>query len=452
MLNSPPPRGVGAAVLFWVLLRAATVLPQQAPAPATQFKFDLGPGRAPDGFVQVRPEAAYSADSGYGFDLGCRPTGVERGGDDAARDGLITSDQPIFFSVKVPEGNYRVTVTLGDPQGESVTTVRTEVGRLMAAEVRTAAGQVEKRTFIANVRRPTLPPPPNNAPGWSQVHMFLRGEAESRVWDEKLTLEFNSARPCVSAIEIVKDDSIPTVFVAGDSTVGDPRRGPGGNWPTQMCQFFKPTVAICNSAEGGETSKSFITGARFDKVLSQMKPGDFLLVQFGHNDSKAQWPQTYTEPATSFKAYLKVYLAETRRRGGTLVLVTPMERRANEDSVGPWARAMREFAAEEKVALVDQWAMSKKLWAAMGADVRGAFTDQTHLSGYGGYLLSKVVVAGIRENVPELARHVVDDFKPLDVSSIDARPAYLDQPGGPGGREARSTTATTTAASTPSGN
>jgi lysophospholipase L1-like esterase len=233
-------------------------------------------------------------------------------------------------------------------------------------------------------------------------------------------------------LEIVKDDRVPVIFVAGDSTVGDPRRGPGGNWPTQLCQWLKPAIVVCNSAEGGETTKSFITGYRFDKVLSQMKAGDFFLVQFGHNDSKPQWPQSYTEPTTSFKAYLHVFLAETRRRGAMLVLVTPMERRANGDSVGPWARAMREFAAQENVPLIDQWAMSKALWTALGPNVGTAFNDQTHLSGYGGYLLSKLIVAGIKKNVPTLARFIVEDFKDMDPAHPEPPPEYLQQSPGPG--------------------
>ena len=227
---------------------------------------------------------------------------------------------------------------------------------------------------------------------------------------------------------------MPTLFVAGDSTVGDPRRGPGGNWPTQLCQFLKPEIALCNSAEGGETSQSFITGQRLDKVLSQMKAGDFFLIQFAHNDSKPQWPQSYTEPATTFKAYLGVYLAETRRHGGTLVLVTPMERRNNGDTVGPWARAMREFAAEHQVPLIDQWAMSKVMWTALGANVGTAFNDQTHLNGYGGYLLAKNIVRGIQENVPALAKFIVDDYRAMDPAHPEAPPSYLQQSPGPGGR------------------
>lgn len=105
-----------------------------------------------------------------------------------------------------------------------------------------------------------LPPPPTEqvafkfvfgpgpvADGGTRVRA---GEAEARCWDDKLTIEFTGARPALPAMEIVKDDTVPTIFVAGDSTVGDPRCGPGGNWPTQLCQFLKPEVAVCNSADG----------------------------------------------------------------------------------------------------------------------------------------------------------------------------------------------------------
>lgn len=427
---------IGFPLAFISSLAAQRPEDRAVPAPPpveAAFKFDFGPGKAAAGYTQVLPETNYTTERGFGFDFGSKPTGVERGGADPAKDGYITTSQsPFFFSVKVPEGNYRITVTLGDAQGDSMTTIRTEVGRMMAPSVVTRTGEFVTRTFYANVRRPQIPPPPQNAPGGTIVHMFLAGEPESRTWDEKLTIEFNHTRPCLATMEIVKDNNVPTLFVAGDSTVGDPRRGPGGNWPTQMCQFFKPEIAVCNSAEGGETSKSFVTGLRMDKVLSQMKPGDFFLFQFGHNDSKANWPQSYTEPATSFKAYLQVFISETRRRGATPVLVTPMERRANGDSVGAWARAMREVAAKENVALIDQWAVSKELWTAMGPNVNQAFGDQTHLSGYGGYLLAKLMIAGIKKNVPELARFVADDFKAMDPSQPESPPEYLKQSPGPG--------------------
>jgi lysophospholipase L1-like esterase len=399
-----------------------------APPVHAEFKFDFGPGKAAAGYTTVQAEERYATAKGYGFDFGSKPVGVAR-----SDDGFVTtSESPFFFSVKAPEGNYRITVTLGDPQGESDTTIRTESGHLHAVGLKTAAGKFLTRTFYANVRRPELPAPPLNAPGGSSVHMFIPGEAAARHWDEKLTIEFNGPRPCLAALEIVKDDTGPTLFVAGDSTTADPRTGPGGNWPAQLCQWLKPGIVVCNSASSGETTKSFITGQRMDKVLSQMKPGDFFLIQFAHNDSKPQWPQTYTEPETTFKAYLNVFLTETQRHGGTLVLVTPQERRNNGDTVGPWARAMREFAAEHHVPLIDQWAMSKELWTALGSNVGTAFADQTHLSGYGGYLLSKIIVRGIKASVPTLAKFIVDDFKDMEPSHPEPAPDFLQQSPGPG--------------------
>jgi hypothetical protein len=243
-----------------------------APPVHAEFKFDFGSGPAAPGATRVAGADVYSIEQGYGFDLGTKPT----------------ADSPFFFSVKAPEGNYRVTVTLGDASSGTNTTIRSESAHLHAVDLTTTPGQFITRTFYANVRRPRLPPPPQNAPGGAIVHMFLAGEAEARHWDEKLTLEFNGPRPSLAALEIVRDDTVPTLFIAGDSTVGDPRRGPGGNWPAQLCQWLKPEIALCNAAEGGETTKSFITGQRLDKVLSQMKAGDFFLIQFGHNDSKPQ--------------------------------------------------------------------------------------------------------------------------------------------------------------------
>lgn len=433
-----------------LLVGAASPLPAQ-PRPEDQplpppppvhaeFKFDFGPGKAAAGFTSVQADEVYSTEKGYGFDFSSKPVGIARGD-----DGFVTtSESPLFFSVKAPEGNYRITVTLGDAEGESDTTVRSESGHIHFVGVKTVTGKFATRTFYANVRRPQLPAPPLNAPGGSIVHMFIPGEATARHWDDRLTIEFNGTHPCLASMEITKDDTVPTIFTAGDSTVADPQRGPGGNWPTQLDQWLKPEVVVCNSASSGETTKSFVTGQRMDKVLSQMKAGDFFLIQFGHNDSKPQWPQSYTEPASTFKAYLGVLLAETRRRGATLVLVTPMERRNNGDTVGPWARAMREFSAQEKIPLIDQWAMSKEMWTALGPNVGTAFNDQTHLNGYGGYLLSKLIVRGIKASVPGLAKFVTDEFVDMAPGHPEAPPEYLKQSPGIGApsRGGRSATAT----------
>ena len=217
-------------------------------------------------------------------------------------------------------------------------------------------------------------------------------------------------------MRIDKVDNIPTVFITGDSTVTDQPREPTASWGQMLTRFFKPGVAVANHAESGETLKSFITGLRLDKILSQMKKGDYLFMQFGHNDQKANWPQTYVEPFTTHKQYLKVFIAEARRRGAIPVLVTPMQRRNFDDqgkirnTLGDFPESVRQTAKEENVALIDLTAMSIKFYEALGpAKAPLAFSggrDATHHSDYGAYELAKCIVEGIKDNRLDLAKYI----------------------------------------------
>jgi lysophospholipase L1-like esterase len=156
-----------------------------------------------------------------------------------------------------------------------------------------------------------------------------------------------------------------------------------------------------------------------------MKAGDFLFIQFAHNDEKQSWPQTYVEAATTYRAYLKVYIAEARRRGATPVLVTPMQRRQFDsagkirNSHGDYPAAVRAVAQEEQVPLIDLEAMSIAFYEALGPELSPrAFSadgrDATHHNNYGAYELAKCVADGIRAANLELARHLSDDFTGFD--------------------------------------
>jgi lysophospholipase L1-like esterase len=399
--------------------------------PATSFAFDFGSGAAQAGYVKVLPGAVYSKEVGYGFDLGTAPASFASG---------VTSEKPFFFSVAVPEGNYNIAVTFGDAAGACVSTVKAESRRLMLEEVATAAGKFETRTFVVNVRNVRIPPPPRNAPGGDQVRLNDREQGVLH-WDDKLTLEFSNTRPCVDSMRIDKVDNIPTVFITGDSTVTDQPREPTASWGQMLTRFFKPGVAIANHAESGETLKSFITGLRLDKILSQMKKGDYLFMQFGHNDQKANWPQTYVEPFTTHKQYLKVFIAEARRRGAIPVLVTPMQRRSFDDqgkirnTLGDFPESVRQTAKEENVALIDLTAMSIKFYEALGPDKSPlAFSggrDATHHSDYGAYELAKCIVEGIKANRLDLTNYIVDDYKTFDPAHPDP-PEAFKLPASPG--------------------
>ena len=120
------------------------------------WRFDFGSGKAADGYVQILPTTVYSDELGYGFEPGAVVEAVDRGGDDLLKDDFCTSDKPFRFSVKAPEGNYKVTLILGDGVGESTTTVKAELRRLMLEKVQTKAGQFETRTIAVNIRTPKI--------------------------------------------------------------------------------------------------------------------------------------------------------------------------------------------------------------------------------------------------------------------------------------------------------
>jgi lysophospholipase L1-like esterase len=343
---------------------------------------------------------------------------------------FMESGKPFIFSEPAAEGNYRVTATLGNNATACSTTVKAESRRLMVERLDTLAGQFTPVTFIVNVRNSKVPAPPLNAPGGDQVRLNSR-EAGVLHWDDKLNLEFTGAHPCVASLDLAKADELPTVFLAGDSTVTDQPREPTTSWGQMLPRFFKPDIAVANHAESGETMKSFITGLRLDKILSQIKKGDYLLIQFGHNDMKQNWPQTYVEPFTTHKQYLKVMIAEARLRGAFPVLITPMQRHNFEgakirNTLGDFPESIRQTAKEENVPLIDLTAMSVAFYEAMGTEKswlafsRG--TDATHHSAYGAYELAKCVAEGIRRAVPSLAAHLTSDFQPFD-------PAHPDAPG-----------------------
>jgi len=392
-----------------------------AQATRTDYKFDFGPGKVEPGWTQVPPTATYGPGVGHGFEPGSKVVGVDRGGDDPLRDDYCTGDGPFSFSVAVPEGNYRVKVTLGDRAGESAATIKAESRRLMVESARTAQGEFTTRTFTLNVRDSKI------GPG-GQVR--LKGRENGVLhWDDKLTLEFNGPHPCVCAVEIARADDAVTVYLAGDSTVTDQPREPWNSWGQMLPRFFKPGVAVANHAESGESLRSFAAERRLEKVLSAIRPGDYLFVQFGHNDQKERGAGVGA--FTTYKDSLKRFVADARRLGALPVLLTPMNRRSFgpdgkvTSSLGDYPEAVRRVAAEEDVPLIDLNAMSKPLYEALGPEgSKKAFVDNTHHNNYGSYELARCVVEGIRRGKLDLARLLADDVPPFDPAHPDPIDAF----------------------------
>ncbi len=365
-------------------------------------KFDLSSGR-----VEM-----YSAERGYGFEEGAKLK---------AGAGSITSEQPPFyFSAKVPgEGNYRVTVTLGDREAPTVTTIKAELRRLMLEKVQTKPGEFVKRSFIVNTRTPRID---EN----TEVRLKDREKtSEAWAWDDRITLEFANQHPAVSAIEIEKAD-VPTLYIAGDSTSTDQGREPFNSWGQMLTRFFTPEIAVANHGESGESLRGFLGERRLAKLATLMKPGDWLLIQMGHNDQKEKGEGVGA--FTTYKESLKRFIAEARQHDVTPVLVTPMNRMTFDaegkitNSLGDYPEAVRQVGAEEKVAVIDLNAMSKLFYEALGRkDAVKAFADgdTTHHSNYGSYELARCIVHAIRDGKLGLSKYLADDVGAFDPAHPD---------------------------------
>ena len=434
MTNSSP----ACRCLLLVLLAAAR--PAAAADAKAPLRFDFGPGAAAPGFVAVAPDRRYDDRTGYGFEPGVALEGVDRGGDPLRGD-FVTAAQPFKFSVAVPAGNYRVTVTLGDARGVSTTTVKAEARRLMLERIRTAPGEFATRSFMVNVRTPALSAGNRLKLDTREVDPRTQA-AVTLTWDDRLTLQFDDARPCVCAVELERVDDAITVFLVGDSTVTDQPNEPTGTWGQMLPRWFKPPVTIANHAESGETLKAFRAQGRWFKVMSELKAGDYVFLQFGHNDlnrtghdgiwprddTMGDWVNTYAEADTDYKWLLAAYAVEVRRRGGIPVIVTPMTKvdlrtgEVNAAGLDGYPAAAAAAAKLAGAACIDLNGMTVALAGALGPRLAPrAYVDGLHSNAYGGYLFSRCIVEGIRRAGLGLADHLVDDAGDFD----PAHPAPL---------------------------
>jgi len=362
----------------------------------------------------VEPSCGFTTERGHGFEIGVKPTAVDRGGNAWSGD-FLTGQGGFCFSVELPEGNHDVTVLLGDPKGTSNTTVKAESRRLMLEHVTTREGEQVTRKFTVNIHGPGIQSGP-------PVGLKQR-EKDYLHWDSKLTLEFNGPNPCVAGLVITPAPDAPTVFLLGDSTVTDQPFEPWNSWGQMLPRFFKPGIAVANYAESGESIRSSLSARRVAKVFSCLRKGDFVMVQFGHNDMKdksANALETYGENLTKI-------VADVRLKGAVPVLVTSMERKAGilKDTLGGYPETVRRIAKQEGTALIDLHPASKTLYAALGPKLDAAFQDGTHHNNFGSYEIARCVVEGIRENVPDLAKHLADDVKPFDPAKPDDPASFV---------------------------
>ena len=213
-----------------------------------------------------------------------------------------------------------------------------------------------------------------------------------------------------------------TIYWAGDSTVqtNDYRTYPQNGIGQVFSIFLKTGYSVSNHAVNGRSTKSFIDEGRLAVIEEQIGEGDFLFIQFGHNDEKKEDPQRYTDPHTSFVDNLCLFIQAARIHGAYPVLITPLERRCfvEERTLGPgqhrdYVEGMKEAAEKFRVPLVDLYTRSRRELENAGEErSRGWYMyfpagyypehpeesrDNTHLRHDGAVHFSGVIAEGLKE-------------------------------------------------------
>ena len=404
-------------------------------------RFDFGSAVAADGYTAVSAATLYSDALGFGFEPGYTPSEVVRKKGTALTRDFVTLADPFRFSVKLPEGNYKVTLTLGDPEGTSRTTVKSEVRRLMLESVETAKGEIKTVSFNVNVRTPQLSK--GNAIKLNSRELdYETGIVKTLTWDGKLTLQFHDSAPALCALEIEPAaEDVVTVFVIGDSTVTD--QASGGTWGQYLPRWFDGRVVVANHAESGMTIKGFRFGRRWDKIMESAKPGDYLLIQLGTNDEKSRghdpmwdekdqagdWVRTHADPEKDYVWGLATMALEAKRHGMIPVIVSPMtkiDRRTatSTELMTPYGINARRGAELGECAYIDLWSASREIVKTLGQDALSAYSDGTHTDNYGAYLFSLVIAQGLRDNGLGLKDYLLPETPSFDPK--DPKPALKD--------------------------
>lgn len=250
-----------------------------------------------------------------------------------------------------------------------------------------------------------------------------------------------------------------TVFMIGDSTMAN-KDTTGGKqergWGMMLQQYFKSGVVVDNHAVNGRSSKSFIDEGRWDVVLSKMKPGDYVIIQFGHNDEKPA-ADRHTDPGTTFDANLRRFVLESRAKGGIPILCNAVVRRnfyrqvdssvddeslrnttyedekVNSDTLidthGAYLLSPRNVARELDVPFIDANRVTHDLEQGMGIEgsrrlhmwfrpgehpsVPKGRKDNTHYNVYGATVVAGLLAEEISHQVPALKKKM--DIKKIKI-------------------------------------
>lgn len=409
LLVVPPVAAAPGAVA-----RAAAPAPGVVPAAGPGLRhLVFGPGPAPAGATVVAPDQRYQGEARPGFDApaGSSPVlpvaALRATAGPRAGHPVLAPSAPVHLSIDLPEGAWRVRLTLGGVAEASDTTVRAELRRLVLQNIRTAPHQVTQAEFTVHVRRPEIPAGIAGDAGRVALREPRESQGEAWNWDHRLTLEINGQRPVVQAITL-QPVQVPLLFVLGDSTVADQAQEPYASWGQMLPRWLGPGAAVVSLAQSGETYRDALVRRRLDKVISLARPGDTVLMQYGHNDQKQL--RDGSGSVASYQGEIRQHVQRLRAVRAVPVLVTPVERRIFEPdgrlrhTLAEHVAAVQAVAHELQVPLIDLNADSRALYLAYGpaqapqlfAQGADGQVDPTHHAHAGAWLLAARVAEQLR--------------------------------------------------------
>jgi lysophospholipase L1-like esterase len=212
-------------------------------------------------------------------------------------------------------------------------------------------------------------------------------------------------------------NAAPTIHMIGDSTMANKSRldHPERGWGQLFPEFVKSPAKVANHALNGRSTKSFIDEGHWEKALTSMKPGDWLIIQFGHNDQKENQPELYASPDGTYRENLRRFIREAREKSVNPILATSVVRRRWDksgkflSSLGDYPAAARAVASEETVPLLELHDLTFKMESEAGPEGSKRFHytgDDTHFSETGARSVAALAAAEIHRLKLPLARWI----------------------------------------------
>jgi lysophospholipase L1-like esterase len=293
-------------------------------------------------------------------------------------------------------GNYAVTIVIGGT-APGLTQVNAETNRELLDPVSTTAGQSITYAFVVNVRAKEGQPTENVAAGYPGLDLYFSGPS--------------AAPPEVSAIgyALVGPSTKATmVYVASDSTGCDQSDTDYAGWGQMLPKFFGPPVGIANYADSGESSVSFLgNAAEWGAVKAAMVAGDWVLIQFGHNDGNTS--------SSAFQANITTMVMDAKAKGVTPVLISPPARATFtggvlDDQSSLHSADMKAVATAQNVALIDLTSITSAWYSQLGPNgwqqYHALGTDKTHTNTAGAEKIAAFITTAIVSQNIGLARYL----------------------------------------------